>query len=191
MSLLSSILRGARGAAMGRRGSSPYRPFTQPPYRGRYPFKSASRVYPYNTNVLLPYVVSTSTKSALRRAPASQSTLSLYEDRRLWHPLGKNAFPKSITESYPSITSYSPPVVIPPPDWRRVTVPRPIPWKKMADESMHLAPATTTLNWENPWKMIICLKRKMRRELMHAMGMAGKKNFKKPKYTQFSYVRCH
>lgn len=46
------------------------------------------------------------------------------------------------------------------------------------------------LSWENPYDMLICLKRKMRREVMHALGIAGSHKIRKPRYTQFSFVRC-
>lgn len=188
MGLLNYLIRGGtRGAA---RGGRYYHPFTAPRYTGRYPFNKALRGTSVTSNAAL-YGASLYSLSALQRQPASKSTLSLYEDRRLWHPLGKNAFPVSTLSKSPRIVdTWSLPAETDSDRFKRIKAPRPIPWEKMARESIKYAPATNKWTWENPYEMVICLKRKMRREVINALGLAGQPGFKKPKYNQFSHVKC-
>lgn len=187
MGLIRDLLRSKKGWRGVTRGRPTYVPYgTAPRYKGGYPFGAPRGVSTTTSNSFLPWTLATKPSYLLR---ARSSPLSLYEDRRLWHPLGANAWPRSITSSDPRIVEFP----TPRPDiWRKIgTYPKPgLPWKKMARESQKYAPVTTKLTWEDPYKMIICLKRKARREIMNALGMAGKTGFKKPKYTQFSYVKC-
>lgn len=190
MALLDQILRrrGFRGVR--------YNPFSQPPYRGRYPLPPPRGI---SSTTNIPSSWSPASKLlVLRGRPAS--TNYLYEDRRLWHPLGVNAFPKSKIQSYPSITDrlydpyreYGPPRT--PAGEPLKLIPskkHPSGWTYLPDRPGVLEKARlSNYGFEHPWQTIICLKRKMRREVMNALGYAGKSGFKKPKYTQFSYVRC-
>lgn len=178
---LESLIRGSRGRLV-----RSYLPFSEPPYRGNYPFKRP-RVVNFDTNALF-FLNSTINQNPALRVASPRSTNYLYEDRRVWHPSGSDAWPVSTFESNPRVTDSS---VIDPDIWRRIHKPlKKIDWAGEAKKSWRLAPATTKWTWEDPYKMIICLKRKMRREVMNALGWAGKTGFKKPKYTQFSYVRC-
>lgn len=184
------LIRILKGGSRGvRRVRKSYHPFSEPPYRGRYPFKGAPRGTLATSNAA-PLGASLFALHALRARPTS--TLSLYEDRRLWHPLGKaQAFPVSKKSKAPRIVdTFSLPDETESDRFKRIKVPRTIPWEKMARESIRLAPATNRWTWENPYEMIICLKRKMRREVLNAMGLAGQTGFKKPKYNQFSHVKC-
>lgn len=184
-----------------------YLPFSQPRYRGSMPFSpprghlvwAGSEIRPF-VNGLVGLGISRRPRGisgTTNAVPTGKSLrvarpvlpLHMYEDRRLWHPEGAAAYPVSMVSKTPRIMDQS---EIDPDVWRRIHKPlRSIPWTKMARESMHLAPATTVWGWDNPSKMIICLKRKIRREIMHAFGMSGKTGFKKPRFTQFSYVRCY
>lgn len=51
-------------------------------------------------------------------------------------------------------------------------------------------PAPAAVFYREPVGVWDCLKRKMRREVMHAFGHAGKRGQKKPKFTERSDVRC-
>lgn len=171
----------------------------------------APRVIPTNANYYNYLSLTTNKNSLLRRRPASKNTNSIYEDRRQWHPDGVYAYPKSKTQSYPTLVDYSWPSwpqdpfdpyhPLRDPFGPKIDVPYrykgPLKTPKGHDYFVGDNPNNSLgftrkapLGWENPWDMLICLKRKMRREIMHALGIAGKKNFKKPRYTQFSYVRC-
>lgn len=185
MSTLSRILGGGRVL----RGGG-YRPFTQPPYRGSYPL--GRRVLNGNTNALLYQSLATGIKNKFKSLPVPKSTNYLYEDRRLWHPLGPRAFPKSKTQAYPKIDEL-------PAKIKSYQYPPGSPIRRIGNDDVdtrtgevlyHRAYDPFKISWDNPYKMIICLKRAMRREVMHALGYAGKTGFKKPKYTQYSTVRC-
>lgn len=128
----------------------------------------------------------------------------MIEDRRTYHPLGDIRPARSLVESYPAMFEN----VVPQrftPFWRGT------PYDPKTGEIQRLVPSKVDPSgwtyipdrpgvlekarhgryaFENPWKVIICLKRKMRREIMHAMGMAGKTGFRSPRFTQYSYVRC-
>lgn len=181
MGLLNQLVRSSRPLYRAPRY------LTQSRYTGTFPLGSARRASLLSPNGPL-YALRLVSNSPL---PARKSNLSVYEDRRLWHPQGALAWPRSMTESYPTVLDRSIPE-IDPNVWKKISTPpkTALPWRKMARESQILAPSHRGFGWEDPWKMIICLKRKMRREIMHATGLAGKTGFKKPTYTQYSYVRC-
>lgn len=184
MATLDRILRGSV------RPRVTYNPFSESRYRGAFPLGSAGRGFYKSTNIpsqLFPLV----SKIVLSR-PKSQ--LSLYEDRRLYHPEGRYRPAISKTEFIPRTREQ--------PFWRgtpvdpntgvvKKLVPSkvdPSGWIYIDDRPDVLERAR--LGFVDPWKVIICLKRKMRKEIMHAFGYAGKTGFKKPHFTQYSYVRC-
>lgn len=180
------------------RGRPTYRPYgTLPRYRGKYPFPTP-RGIKATTNAFSP--ASATSKLYALRASSPRSTNYLYEDRRLWTPKGQD-WPRSKTTSNTRVTDrYADP-------YREYGPPRtpfgeplklvpskvdPSGWTYIPDRPGVLEKAKySNYGFENPWKVIICLKRKMRREVMNALGYAGKTGFQKPKYTQFSYVRCY
>lgn len=202
------ITGGARGAYRSGRAGRRYNPFSEPPYRGGYPFSRTPRGTSATTNDY--YLASQANQNYSLRASRNQP-LYLYEDRRQWHPLGANAFPKSKRQAYPLLTDKTPLRIWPHdpytpyhPDldpFRRnpirtpyrgpLKTPRGHDYYKALDQKNLNITRSSPLSWENPYDMIICLKRKIRREMMHALGLAGKAGqFRKPVYTQFSFVRC-
>lgn len=190
MATLDRLLRSAP-----RRLSPYYKPFTQRPYRGAYPLGSARRGISYTSSSLSPGLLLIQ-KNPYAASPKSQ--LSLYEDRRRYHPLGRYRPAVSLAESYPQIVERKP--------WRDpgphypMVDPRGVPQKLVPSKTdpsgwTYIADSPSVLEkwkvgWENPWKVAICLKRAMRKEVMHALGMAGKPSYKKPVFTQYSKVRC-
>lgn len=46
------------------------------------------------------------------------------------------------------------------------------------------------VGFQNPDRVLICVRRKQRREIIHALGVAGRKGLKKPKFNVYSEVRC-
>lgn len=165
-----------------RRVARSYYPFSQPSYRGTYPLGSARRVSPWITNT--PSILRLLVTKTVLSSP--KSSLNLYEDRRLYHPEGKYRPAVSLVESYPTLTETSPNPLRHKP--RRIggDLVNPTSGEILSFGAFD----PFKISWSNPWKMAICLKRKMRREVMHALGMAGKTGFKKPKFTQYSYVKC-
>lgn len=180
-----------------RRAASQYKPFTQPRWRGSFPFAQRVREISHFSNGL-PSLSLLSHKSLLY--PASRPLkLQLYEDRRLWHPAKQNYAPRSLVESYPVIGNRTKYIDIGvKPDWRHGFPLDPtgtgeilkfVKSKTHPSGYIYIRDKERNIGWENPWKMIICLKRKMRREILAANGNLGGAH-KKPKWTQFSYVRC-
>lgn len=164
------------------RRSRPYLPFTQPRYKGSYPFVQPRRDLLGITNRLSPTIPLVSTRLfSARRVP-----LSLYEDRRVWHPEGASALPRSMVEFRTRINER-------PPNFVGDEIYNPRTGELIYTKASQMSQKTFSpwkLAFDNPWKTVICLKRKMRREIMHAFGYAGKSGFKKPRFTQYSYVKC-
>lgn len=189
---LKSLIRGL-GVHRGRG----YHPFTQPPYTGGYPL--GSRGFNLAANSSFPYMA-VRHLNPLLRTPTHY--LSVYEDRRLWHPLGANAFPKSLTQAYPFYIDKQailpndpdPGPFFPPLRPRRSPSPfaPPLiinPNPRTKTKSYYDLPLAT---WSRPFDMIICLKRKMRREVIHATrAILGSRFQPSARHmTQWSKVRC-
>lgn len=146
-------------------------------------------------------------QNRLRRNP-----LSLYEDRRQYHPLGVFRPARSLAESYPAMGERV--RVLPGPNsplrerpyWRTKrsvpmrsapytspTGPLPSWWPKTLDfrpRVLHQARlAPIQYGFMNPDKVIICIKRKIRKEIMHALGMAGNP-VSGPHFNAYSHIRC-
>ena len=157
----------------------PYFPFSEPRFSGQYPWRTRGTTATANSGAYL----GPATTPVLLRSALSRKPLNLYEDRRFYHPEGIFAWPQSLVSKVPRVdeTDFE--------RWKRISKPkRRLNWAEESRKS--LVRARIRIGWDNPWKMIICLKRKVRREVMHAMGLAGASRFKKPRWTQFSYVRC-
>lgn len=171
-----------------RRGG--YYPFTQPSFRGSY--LVASRVPNANTKGFLKTVAF---NNAIPLRTRSRLPLSLYEDRRLWHPSGANAWPRSKTQTYPYYIDKQPIPNGPDPGpffpSRPMRVPKPghLFRPMLPVRNYNAIPMAT---WSRPLDMIICLKRKIRREMIHVARhiMGSKFRPRARKMTQFSYVRC-
>lgn len=94
---------------------------TQSRYTGTFPVGSARRVSLLTPNGSLLALRLLSNPVPL---PAPKSKLSVYEDRRLWHPEGAAARPRSKTEWFPTVVDRSP-VEIDPDIWRKISTPPP------------------------------------------------------------------
>lgn len=185
MGLLDQFLRSSRPIYRAPRY------LTQKRYGGTYPTGSARRVSLLTPNnlSLLPLAVY---KNPLLYSPKSES--NPYQDRRLWHPLGQNRPAVSKTEFRPRIEEQ--------PFWHGDPVdPRTGVIKKLVPSKIHPSGYVYVderpnvlekwrMGYGDPWKVIICLKRQARKEVLHALNLAGKPGFKKPKYNSTSYVRC-
>lgn len=155
--------------------------------RGFFP-KSPRRVISFNANV--PYqIVGLSANSNRPYALPRRASAIPNEDRRLWHPNSITPA-RSSREFYPvmdeiapkSVTSYSDPDV-----WERIHRHRRIDWRPRTMEQLTLAP--WWYGFKNADKVYICVKRKIRREIAHALGFAGGP-VNAPKFNHYSRVRC-
>lgn len=177
MSLLGRLLR---------RSAKPrhYYPFSERPYRGRYPVGLPGRDISFITNThrrlaySLPAVL-----------PLANRRLQQYEDMRLYHPDVRP--PLSLTSTRVAYTPYAPTM----PEVPEILIPKnPFTWReklnKRTGELTYERRIPYRNRFDNADKVIICLKRKMRREVMHAFGLAGLTGFKKPRFGHYSGVRC-
>lgn len=171
-----------------------YLPFTEPRYPGPYPVSSAGRYTSAISNALLSKAFLRS-NSAL---PLPSDSLSYIQDRRRWSPysvaldtFGVPVAPTDLITVDPSTkTPYDPKT-------GEIFVPR----KRRTRWDGNLEPwrpgEFTKLKY-GPWwygfanadRVVICLHRKMRREIMHAMGFAGRTGQRRPHFNQYSHVRC-
>jgi len=106
-------------------------------------------------------------------------------DRRMWHPSKyKSAVTIYGTAATPTdVSVYTP-------NWEKLmTPPKKIDWRPKLSTQLKNAP--WWYGFANADKVWICLQRKMRREVMHALGFAGQSgNQKAPHYGPYSRVRC-
>lgn len=112
-------------------------------------------------------------------------------DRRQWRPrdMAVNVYGQEVTPTDVSRSRVIKNVDIDPETWERIHRPlRRIDWRPR--HLVNLANGPWWYGFANPEKMVICLERKMRREVMHALGLTGKVGQKRPHYNQFSRVRC-
>lgn len=188
MSLLDSLVRGGyRG--LRRRGPPSFPTYVTsktPSFPHKYfpPVRDTSAI----ANALL---FKAGAGGLTPRPALHRSTLSLYEDRRQWHP-DAVAPARSKVENLVHMGERT---TLDPKIRRRViSDPLPVWWpvspfkKPRVLQQARLAPIQ--YGFMNPRKVIICLKRKMRREIAHALGFAGSSHNKKPRYNYYSYIRC-
>lgn len=90
------------------------------------------------------------------------------EDRRSFHPHGKNAWPQLISGRDAVIAANA-----------HNTKPMSHP----TYSPIHVA-------FEQPQEVITCVRRNSRKEVLHAKGIAGKKGLRKPRRNPFSSVKC-
>lgn len=123
-------------------------------------------------------------------------SLLAIEDRRLFHPQGKAAPARG---SFRSATQ----LVVPRSSvsstrWVEPTPSNPIvPWRK--NPYIHSvgepyafpnAKFPYSLAFRAPNRMAICLRRSIRRNVLHAFGVAGSVNLRPPKYSEYSRIKC-
>lgn len=77
---------------------------------------------------------------------------------------------------------------------RRRFHPAPYVPARTLDSSNHRLRASYSSPWavafQQPRRVLVCVRRKMRRQVMFAKGGAGRKRMRKPRYSEFSNVRC-
>lgn len=181
MAILERLLRVSRGP-------KPYYPFSEPRWRGQFPFGSAKRDIFHVSNLSPLYRSLSLSRLSL---PSRQSIYQLYQDRRTWHPEGAFRPAVSTRHSYPKIVDT--PLRIDETDrerWERISQPRrKINWKPAVLAKYKMAPGR--LAFEDPNAMVICLERKMRKEVLHALGIAGSSHKAKiHNWNAYSHVRC-
>lgn len=111
---------------------------------------------------------------ALPRFPVSPVNLALFEDRRSFHPLG----PYRPAFSLPRSAAV-------------VRVPQAPRTRKSVDGAKARTHSPQTLVFSAPDRVLICVRRKRRKQVLHAKGVAGsKKRMHKPKRNYWSSISC-
>lgn len=102
---------------------------------------------------------------AFESASVPAAVMGLYGDRRLYHPEGSDRPVDAYIRSA-----------------RRLQVARKV---------RGIARAVPMgISFWRPSKVLICVRRRMRREVMHALGIAGSGGLKYPRYTWHSEISC-
>lgn len=142
--------------------------------------KSRRRVTNDNANRRLP----PSTATSSHRIRSTAGGLRLFEDRRQWHPEGRNAPARSFSRSRHRLQAVD----------RNQPAPRQKVPQKNLDRFAHLRsfPSQTRalIAFQEPSKVLVCVRRKQRQEVLHAKGKAGKRGQKKPRYGPYSAISC-
>lgn len=112
-----------------------------------------------------------------RRSKIYGGNYGEFEDRRYWHPEGSSA-PAS------SFDSPRHRLFVPRQNYiGRVQGSRPSRAQKFFYPSARIA-------FRNPSRVLVCVRRGIRREVMHATGFAGKVGQKRPRRGPYSSIRC-
>lgn len=164
----------------------PYLPFSQRPRYGPYlrnlpnnAWRDLSRI----TNGGLTYRLA---YSYLKNPLPMRINPTVGSDRRLWNPNklkpATDVYGRTVSPTDVSIRNSDIP-------WEKImNPPRKLDWRPKLSTQLKNAP--WWYGFQNADKVWICLKRKMRKEIMHAMGIAGKTGQKSPHYNPYSHVRC-
>lgn len=113
------------------------------------------------------------------------SSLSLFEDRRQFHPEGSARPARSFASSRHRLRLLGVPVA-------RAVRPS---GSRYDFSSRRFVPLPYRIGFENPTRILLCVRRRVRREVLHALGVAGiggaaRKLFKRPTRNEYSSIGC-
>lgn len=108
-----------------------------------------------------------------------KAPLSLYEDRRQWNPEDIYAPARSFTKTRHRLTVVNENLT------RNRTKPQTV-----GDIRRRSDGTLARIAFQNPDKVLICARRQIRREVMHAFGKAGRGGQKSPKFNEYSKISC-
>lgn len=138
--------------------------------RRNYSNSGGRRVTPANANRRLPTPV-TSPRSMVQLD--LEDLLRQVEDRRRYHPMG---------ESSPALSTSGRKHTL------RAVAPTPVPVKNVVLAKP--SPFPTGVGFSAPDNVIVCIRRKKRKEVLHALGKAGKAGQKAPRRSAYSEIHC-
>lgn len=152
----------------------------------RSSFRKRGRVTSANANIrrfsarrLLPLSLSPLFTHNLLDSSPSKEYLGLYEDRRQWHPVGSSAPARSFDRSRHRLTVVDRPIRHKVRSFRGFNAPRALSSQTKA-----------ALAFSGPSRVLVCVRRQIRREVMHARGLAGQIGFRRPRRTWLSEISC-
>ncbi|QXP08043.1 MAG: hypothetical protein [Arizlama microvirus] len=128
----------------------------------------AGRVISTNTNFQLPL-----------HLLLPRSSLLEYEDRRTWHPEGSARPARSFSSSR-----------------HRLVVQNVTPKKLFAKNVDNFAflrkfpDQKAVIAFQAPRRVLLCVRRRIRREVLHAFGKAGKVGQRRPRFSEYSKIKC-
>lgn len=137
---------------------------------------------------LSPLISSKAAPGPLEKAFSDSSDMRPLQDARLYSPLRGYTRPAGLSRSASDVVSY--------PRDRIATPEKPYTPEEIekAINSPYYREATATpwnrRGFRQPSRTVICLKRKIRRKIMHAFGFAGLRGFRRPRYNYWSRVIC-
>lgn len=105
-----------------------------------------------------------------------QSPLSLYEDRRTFNPEGDLAPARSFNQSR-----------------HRLIYPNSQPnvnKNRTPSNTRTIKYPSASIAFDNPDKVLICARRKIRKEVLHALKKSGKTGQRRPRYNYYSKISC-
>lgn len=121
----------------------------------------------------------------VRIRPASPKTyhrrLIEYEDRRLYNPLQKAASPVS----FQNRRVYYTPV-----QRQRTRSPLSVQDGMALQSQIAWGSVPVRLGFQRPESVVVCARRSIRKQVMHALGHAGKGGQKKPVFNELSKISC-
>lgn len=114
---------------------------------------------------------------ARRSLPLDRKLIEV-EDRRQFHPDGALRPSKRLT-GVPA----------------RVVVKKPVPLKRgtgfsFGDEFTRYAVVPWQLSFEDSRRVVVCARRKVRKEVLHARGVAGARGLRRPRFNENSKISC-
>lgn len=158
-----------------------YRPFSRYPpdrYVKDYPFKrrrlvsTKSKLIGLSYGSNLPGLAFSSVGGLGFGSPGGFSPLVEFEDRRLWNPEGIYAPAKSFDSSRHRLVESR--------TLRKVS--------GSLRSFERFSPAAVA--FARPSRVLICVRRQQRREVMHALGHAGGVGQKSPRFSEYSSISC-
>lgn len=111
-----------------------------------------------------PIVVAKPRLAVISAPRLSPTILPEIEDRRTWNPTKKIARPASIRKDQARVTLKSP-------------------------RAKHLQ-TKTPIGFAVPEKVALCVRRNIRKEVLHAKKIAGKSGLKRPRRNYWSSIKC-
>lgn len=103
--------------------------------------------------------------------PLPSTFLTEIEDRRQWHPLGVNRPARSFNRAQHTLQ-------VPKYPKRQGRAFRPYKWP------------TAQIGFTQPDQVLVCVRRKQRREVLHALKKAGRGGQRRPRYNLYSKITC-
>lgn len=97
------------------------------------------------------------------------------EDRRQWHPEGEYAPARSFSRSRHRLTL--------PRQRRQIT-------RKSSLQKVFYSQVPSVVSFYEPLKVLICVRRSIRKEVLHALNKTGRRGQKRPRYNFYSSISC-